>query len=182
MLRRAKTAAQMTKLWKMFFCFILTSYSKSISIYHNELLCSYFWTLSKKYEVLTHALFLVKTIPSEKLLRNITILHGLHTGHSKHLLKRNQQKCSSFWLLLWGKFQLLPPFQDKTIVCLLIKHISNVYIEEDSFWNHVEIKTAYIYRAHILHYIEIVYLICQEGQIFFQHQCAAWSNKSHTCE
>lgn len=63
-------------------------------------------------------------------------------------------------------------------------------IEKDSFWNHVEIKTAYIHRAHILYYIEIVYLKCQEVHSFFQYQCAVWSNKrcwqithvnKHTC-
>lgn len=47
MLRRAKTAAQMTKLWKMFFSFILRTYSKSICIYHNEV--SFYAAISEHY-------------------------------------------------------------------------------------------------------------------------------------
>lgn len=81
-------------------------------------------------------------------------------------------KCCSFWLFLRREVQVLSAFQGKTIVCLLINDISNMYIEEASFGNHVDIKTAYIHGAHILHYIEIVYLKCQEVYNFFQYQYA----------
>lgn len=47
MLRRAKTSAQMTKLWKMFFSLILTTYSKSISIYYNEV--NFYAAISEYY-------------------------------------------------------------------------------------------------------------------------------------
>lgn len=50
-----------------------------------------------------------------------------------------------------------------------------MYIEEASFGNHVDIKTAYMHGAHILHYIEIVYLKCQEVYNFFQYQYAVRS-------
>lgn len=45
--RSAKTAVQMTQLWKMFFSFIVITYPKSISTYHNEV--NFYAAISEHY-------------------------------------------------------------------------------------------------------------------------------------